>query len=189
VLLARNFNPSIASKEWLYGKDILREVAVNFLHTPPLSVVETEAVSFVLDENRLQISLKNISPENIELLQKIAGSFVSCLPETPFSAAGFNYTYDISKEGSNLKGLSMPNNVKLKELFSESYELGVIVSFPFEEFIVRMSAPPTRDEATRIKVSFNFHSDCRNADEVRERLKLYSKTMERTEEIIKGISG
>ena len=142
VILARNYNPSIVSKEWLYQKNIVRETVTNFVHTPPLSLVETEGISFVLNENRLQISLKSVNPESIETLPKIATSFVSCLPETPFVAVGFNYGYYLAKGSSHIEALFSPNDAKLKELFSENYEIGGIVSFSFKDFIVRMSAPP-----------------------------------------------
>ena len=188
VILARNYNPSIVSKEWLYEKNIVRETALNFVHTPPLSVVETERISFVLDENRLQIYLKKVTTENVESLPKIAASFVSCLPETPFVAVGFNYIYYIPKEGSRLETFFVSDDTKLKELFSENYEIGVIASFPFEEFVVRMSAPPAKGEVTRIMIDFNFHSDCRSAGEVKERLESHSKTIEKAEEILRGLS-
>ena len=188
VILARNYNPSIVSKEWLYEKNIVRETVTNFVHTPPLSVVETGQISFVLDENRLQISLKSITTENIETLPKIAAGFVSSLPETPFVAVGFNYSYNIPKESSRLRTLFALDDTKLKELFSENCQAGLIVSFPFREFFVRMSAPPAKDKATRITIDFNFHSDSRGADEVKKRLKLHSKTIEKTEEILGGLS-
>lgn len=188
VILARNYNPSIVSKEWLYEKNIVRETVTNFVHTPPLSVVETERISFVLDENRLQISLKSITTENIESLPKIAAGFVSCLPETPFVAVGFNYSYNIPKETSRLKTLFALDDTKLKELFSENCEVGLIVSFPFKAFIVRMSAPPAKGKATRITIDFNFHSDSRGADEVKKTLKLHPKTIEKTEEILRELS-
>jgi hypothetical protein len=188
VILARNYNPSIVSKEWLYEKNIVRETVTNFIHTPPLSVVETERVSLVLDESRLQVSLKTINPESIEALPKIVTTFVSCLPETPFVAVGFNYTYYIARENSRMKTLFALDDTKLKELFSENCEVGLIVSFPFEEFVVRMSAPPARDEDSRVTIDFNFHSECHGDDAVKERLNLHSKTLRRTEEILRGLS-
>ena len=188
VILARNYNPSIVSKEWLYEKNIVSETVTNFVHTPPLSVVETERISFVLDENRLQISLKSIATESIESLPKIAAAFVSCLPETPFVAVGFNYSYNIPKETSRFKTLFTLDDTKVRELFSEACEVGLIVSFPFKAFIGRMSAPPARGKATRITIDFNFHSDSRGADEVKRRLKLYPETIEKTEEILRGVS-
>ena len=188
VILARNYNPSIVSKEWLYDKNIVRETVTNFVHTPPLSVVETERISFVVDENRLQISLKNITTDSIESLPKIAAGFVSCLPETPFVAVGFNYSYSIPKETSRLKTLFALDDTKLRELFSENYEVGLIVSFPFKAFIVRMTAPPIIGKITRITMDFNFHSDSHGADEVKKRLKLHPETIEKTEEILRGLS-
>jgi len=188
VVLARNYNPSIVSKEWLYEKSIVKEAVTSFIHTPPLSVVETQQISFVLDENRLQISLKNITTENMEILPKISADFASYLPETPFVAVGFNYKYHISKENSLLETLFHPDDARLKALFSENYEVGQIVSFAFEEFVVRMSAPPAKDGATMVTVELNFHSDCRGVDEVRERLGLHRVTTGKAEEILRGIS-
>lgn len=190
VILAMNYNPSIVSKEWLYERNIVRETVTNFVHTPPLSVVETDRISFVLDENRLQISLKSITTDGIESLPKIAGDFVSSLPETPFVAVGFNYSYSIPKKTSRLKTLFSLDDAKLKELFSENYDVGLIVSFPFKTFIVRMTAPPplTRGKITRITMDFNFHSDSRGADEVKKMLKLHPETVKKSEEILRGLS-
>ena len=160
----------------------------SFVHTPPLSVVETEQISFVLDENRLQISLKNVTAENIEVLPKVAIDFVSCLPETPFVAVGFNYKYHLPKQNSLLETLFQTDDAKVTALFAENYEVGQIVSFAFEEFVVRMSAPPAKDETTRITVELNFHSDCRGVDQVKKRLELHRVTVEKAEEILKGLS-
>jgi len=189
VILARNYNPSIASKEWLYEKSIIKDTVINFAHTPPFSLVETERISFVLDENRLQISLKTITPEGIELLPKIATGFVSCLPETPFVAVGFNYSFHSQKESTHLEALFAPNDAKLKELFAEDYEIGGMVCFHFKEFIVTMSAPPVKGETTKVAINFNFHSETRGANEVKERLKLHPQTIERAEGILGGLSG
>lgn len=136
VILARNYDPSIVSKEWLYKKNILRETVTNFVHTPPFSLIETDRISFVLDESRLQMSLKSITAENIEALPQIATEFVSCLPETLFVAVAFNYSFHISAKSTHLEALFVPNDAKLKQLFSEKYEIGGIVSFPFKQFIV-----------------------------------------------------
>jgi hypothetical protein len=188
VVLARNYNPSIVSKEWLYQKNIVRETVKNFIHTPPLSVVETERISLVLDENRLQVSLKSITAENVASLPKIVAGFVSLLPETPFVAVGFNYTYSIAKEDGQLKTLLRIDDTKLKKLFPGSYEVGLMVSFSFKPFVVRVTAPPAIGKVIRTPIDFNFHSDARGADEVKKRLELYSKATEKTEEILRGLS-
>ena len=188
VVLARNYNPSIVSKEWLYEKSIVKEAVTSFIHTPPLSVVEAEQISFILDENRFQISLKGATTENIGVLPKIAIDFVSYLPETPFVAVGFNYKYHMQKENSLLKKLFQPDDSRLRSLFSENYDVGQIVSFAFGEFVVRMSAPPEKDESAKVIVELNFHSDCRGVDEVKERLGMHRVTMKKAEEILRGLS-
>lgn len=188
VILARNYNPSIVSKEWLYEKDIVRETVRNFVHTPVLSLIETERISIVIEEERLQISLKSISYENIDALPRIATEFVSALPETPYVGLGFNYHYRIPKANSQLEALFSPNDSKLKELFSEDYETGQQVFFRFKGFTVRMSATPKREEDEKLSIGFNFHSDTPGAKKVIERLKLYANTKEKAEEILRGMS-
>jgi len=188
VILARNYNPSIVSKEWLYNKNIIIEEAMNFVHTPVFSLVETEHISFILNDDRLQISLKRISPENIEGLPKIACKFVSALPETPYSAVGFNYRYHIPQVSFQMEVLFSPNDIKLKELFAEDYKLGGVVLFKFKDFVVRMNATPVRGENARIAIDFNFHCDCHNAEEVKERIELYSDITDRTKDILNNLS-
>ncbi|MFQ5924921.1 MAG: hypothetical protein ACE5IE_02870 [Dehalococcoidia bacterium] len=187
VILARNYNPSIVSKEWLYEKNIVREPVGNFVHTPVFSLIETDRISFVLSEDRLQISLRSITPENVEALPRLATEFVSCLPETPYVAVGFNYNYRVPKASSQLEMLFSPNEVKLKELFSEDYEIGEQVFFRFKEFIVGMTAAPVRGEMA-LAMNFNFHSDAPGAEQVKQRLELYAQTKEKAEEILKGVS-
>lgn len=188
VILAKNYNPSIVSKEWLYEKNIVRETARNFVYTPVFSLIETERISLVLTEDKLQISLRNISPENIESLPGIAIKFVSDLPETPYTAVGFNYDYHAPKASSHLEALFSPDEAKLRELFSRDYEIGGAVLFQFKEFTARMSAIPARGKSAKMAIHFNFHSDSPGAKEVKERLKLHSQTREKAEEILRGLS-
>lgn len=188
VILARNYNPSIVSKEWLYEKNIIRETVNNFVHTPLLSHVETAQISLILDENRLQLSLKNVSTQNIEVLTKIATDFISCLPETPYIGLGFNYRYNMPKRNDRLKELFSPDNAKLRLLFSGDYHVGFIISFTFKRFITRISVPPVGEKVTSIVLDLNYHSDCRGAKAIKERLKLHPTTLEKTEEILKELT-
>ena len=187
VILAKSYNPSIVSKEWLYEKNIVREAVRNFVHTPVFSLIETERISLVLAEDRLQISLRNISPENTESLPDIATKFVSHLPETPYTAVGFNYDYHGPKASTYIEALFSPDEAKLRELFSHDYEIGMTVLFQFKEFIARMSATPLGGENAKTAIHFNFHSDSPGAEKVKERLKLHSQAVERAEEILRRL--
>lgn len=188
VVLARNYNPSIVSKEWLYSKNIIKETVDNFVHTPVLSVIETTLATIILEEGRFQISLKHTSPENIDALSKIATKFVMALPETPYVATGFNHNYHIFRKDIKTGKISKPNYAKLKELFGENYDIGQLVYFQFREFVVRMSIAPTKGDADKLAASFNFHSDVAGVEAIVERLSLHTATVERTQEILKELS-
>ena len=105
VILAKNHNPSIVSKEWLVQKKIIEEPVVSFVHTPAFSVVEADNFRLVVDPDRLQISVKNFDPKNIENLPKITDNYVNQLPETPYTAIGFNYSYRVATEKRDLKDI------------------------------------------------------------------------------------
>ncbi len=187
VILARNYNPSIVSKEWLFEKNIITEAVSNFAHNPAVSLVETNQFSFILDENRLQIALKSITAGNIEILSRVTKDFVTSLPETPYTAVGFNYRYRLPKEKNQLKSWFNPDYDKLKGIFSGECEVGFIISFTFEGFLIRISAPPTKSEDTNIILDINSHTDCRSFQAVLDRLSLHHNNMEKIESILMEI--
>jgi hypothetical protein len=188
VVLARSFNPSIISKEWLYNKNIIKDSIKNFVHTPVLSFVETDVLSLVVESERSQINLKNTSTENIETLAKITEKLVSNLPETPYISVGFNYDFLLLKTASKLGGLFNPNYSKIKELFSDDYEIGQQIIFRFKDFIVTMITTPNKADKTKIVVSFNFHSDVSGSGQLIERLKEHTDIMEKAQVILDGVS-
>lgn len=188
VILARNYNTSIVSKEWLYEKKIINEAVTNFIHSPVLSVVETGLLNLVVDENRLQISIKNVNNSSMKRLPKVAGSFVSMLPETPYIATGYNFKYRIEEEYYHLKEWFSPDDRKFKEIFSDAYTVGLIISFQFESFTARMTTPPIVSKDKDVLLDINFHSVCKNAEEVLDRLNQHNKTREKAESILTEIS-
>ena len=185
VVLARNYNPSIVSKDWLQRKGIITEAVSNFVHTPPFSLIETEQIALTVEEERLQISLKVMNEDNIERLPRIVERFVLSLPETPYVATGFNYSYRLPKEASKLAAFLTPNDTKLREVFSGEYEVGMAVVFRFKDCRVRVTMSPPRDAS--VVVDFNFHSNTPDSALVLERLKSHHQTREEAERILKEL--
>jgi hypothetical protein len=187
VILATHHNPSIASKEWLKQRRIIEENISKFVHAPVFSLVETDNFTFLVDTTRLQLSVKNISPENIENLPKIAERYISQLPETPYTAIGFNYTYSITPEAGSLKVIFSPNDKKFKELFSENYQLGGTIRFKFEGFIVKLNFQPPFLPDEKLNADFNFHFDSKNIEAIKKKLRMYPENKKKAEEILGGL--
>lgn len=187
VILASNYNPSIVSKEWLYQKGIFTKTVRNFVHTPVFALVESENFSLVVDEERLQITVRKVTQDSLNALASIAEKFVDILPETPYKSIGLNYRYTFPREGYDLHAVLSPNDTKLTELLSSTYELGATIMFEFEKFIVTFTVLPSLVKEQQIRMSFNFHSNTANVGEVKERLSSQMRTLEKMETIIRGL--
>jgi hypothetical protein len=187
VLLASNYNPSIVSKEWLYQKGIFTESVDNFMHTPVLALIENENFGFVVDEQRLQISIKRVTQDNLTKSNAMARKFIDILPETPYKAVGLNYRYTVTEESCNLGELLSPKSAKLKAIFAPNYELGSMMVFSFEQFVATFTATPSLTEEQPVRIAFNFHANVVNVDEVRARIALQTKTLQKAESIIQEL--
>lgn len=188
VIPASNYNPSIVSKEWLYQRGVFTETVKNFVHTPVFALVESEDFTLTVDEQRLQLTVKKVTEDNLNASGGIVERFVDVLPETPYKAVGLNYHYNFSREKCDLRTILTPNNTKLSELLSPTYELGATIMFEFEKFIVTFTVSPSLSKEQQIRIRFNFHSDTANVNEVKESLSLQMRTIEKAETIIQGLS-
>jgi hypothetical protein len=188
VILASNYNPSIVSKEWLYQKGIFTETVRNFVHTPVFALVESEDFSLVVDEERLQITVRKMTQDSLNALVSIAEKFIDILPETPYKGMGLNYRYTFPRKGYDLHTILSPNDAKLSELLSPTYELGATVVFEFERFVVTFTVSPSLVKEQQIRMRFNFHSNTANVGEVKERLSSQMRTLEKMQTIIQGLS-
>lgn len=187
VILASNYNPSIVSKEWLYQRGIFTETVTNFLHTPVFALVESSDFVLMVDEGRLQFTIKKVTQDNLRVSSGVAEKFVEILPETPYKSIGLNYHYVIPRERSDLYTILSPNEAKLRELLSPTYELGATVVFEFNRFIVTFRISPSWGMENQIRMSFNFHSDTANVGEVKARLSSQMRTLEKAEAVIQGV--
>lgn len=185
VVLASNYNPSIVSKEWLYQKGIFTQTVDNFVHTPILALVENQEFGFVVDEQKLQLVVKRVTQDSLTNSAGMARKFVDILPETPYKAVGFNYRYSLAENVCNLRTLFASKQSKLKTLFSQDYQLGAMVVFSFENFVVTFTATPSLTKEQPIRIAFNFHANVVNVEEVRARISLQPTTLQKAESVIK----
>jgi len=187
VILASNYNPSIVSKDWLYGKGIFTEPVTNFVHTPVFSLVESDLLSLTVDEQRLQVVAKRVTEDNLNASADIGRKFVETLAETPYKAIGLNYHYNVPREGYDLAPILSPNDGKLREMLSSTYGLGAVLVFEFERFVVNFTIKPSFGKDQRVLMSFNFHSDTASASEVKEGLDAQARTLGKAETIMREL--
>lgn len=184
LVLASNYNPSIVSKEWLYKKKISIGDVSNFVHTPVFSMVENEKFSLVVDERRLQIVVKQINEENIGLAYKIVGQLAAALPETPYKALALNFNYITPKEKCDLGRIFVTDKDKITNLFSNRYELGTVVIFEYQKFIVNFSVVPSLVQ-NKVRLVFNFRSEVTDTNEIEDRLIMQDVVLKKAEDIVK----
>lgn len=185
VVLANSYNPSIVSRDWVLSRQLLGEPIGDFVHTPAFSFIENNNFSLAVHMDRLQLSVKKPTLENIKLMPQIIKKFFTLLPETPYRAMGFNFTYELQVENDFLKDILSPNEQGIKKLFSAKYELGAIVSFEFKSFIVRVNISPVRQKGKVRTINFNFHTGIHEIEEARGKLNLYEKALQKTERIFR----
>ncbi len=186
VVLASSFNPSIISKDWMTSNQLVEEPISDFVHTPVFSLVENKDFQLAVDRDRLQLSVKKPVQRNINLIVGTIKKFFSLLPETPYSAMGFNFAFRIPMKIHFLEKIFTPKEQTIKKLFSSNYGLGVVVLFKFRSFAVRVNVSPPTPRNEFQTVNFNFHSSIRNGQEGKRKSDLYGVILERAERILKN---
>lgn len=180
VILAKSHNPTIVSRDWVIKKGVLEEPIINFIHTPPFSMVENNDLRIHVDSDRMQIIVKRVEQDIIDKLPVIIKNYVNSLPETPYTAIGFNFSYREITE-KNLGSIFSPDVEKFRKAFSEDYRVGGIIRFSFDDFIVMMNLRPDEN----VIAKFNFHTDIKKGSgEIIEKLKSYHGAMRKAEEVL-----
>lgn len=187
VILASNCNPSIVSKEWLRRKRVFTDTVRNFVHTPVLSLVESDQFRLMVDESRLQFTVRKVTQDNLSALTTIPQRFVKALPETPYTAVGLNYSYMFPGQRCDLDTILAPKRERLGELLAPTYQLGATVVFAFEKFVATLTISPPFGKQTQTRIQLNFHSNVLSLSEVEDALSLQTKAFEKAESIVQGV--
>ena len=188
VVLARNYNPSIVSREWLQRKGVLTGPVINFVHSPPLSLVEGEQLSLLLDENRLQVVLKQPTADNLDRLAESVDRFIDALPETPYTAIGLNFRFSVRASRLDQSAILTPKKAKLRQLFGSGYQVGSRITFAHDRFRVTAQIPAEGGTEEVKYISFNFHAGVTDAAEARQMIAEHRTMLTRAESILAGVA-
>ncbi|MCR3884901.1 MAG: hypothetical protein NUK54_11090 [Methanothrix sp.] len=159
VILASAHNPSIMSPEWIEKNKLLDEKYINYVNTPQFSVFESETYNITIDQQRLQISLKNLRSDQ-KSLAKIGAKYLELLPHIPYSALGLNFIWSaqiapgetMPEFNININDLNISNNFQDYEL-----ELGCIVKAKKDRYLLNLSIKPSGEN--KLIFNFNYHFD------------------------------
>jgi hypothetical protein len=188
VILARNFNPTIASKEWLLAKKIISGPVANFVHVPNLSMVEAQGATLILDESRLQLTSRQPEAPSLAKLAAASRRFVRALPHTPYTALGFNLRFAMSTARLDLGALGQPKARSLARIFGDNCHVGYKITFLHEGFRVTVDIPPLTNGSEPARVALNFHADVASADEAIERISRQGEVLAKAENIMRGVA-
>lgn len=184
VVLAQFHNPSIVSKEWLHSKGIIEEDVVNFVHTPPFSVVETTGHSLVVETGKWQLVQKNPRKSRLKTLSTICKRYIEALPETPYGAIGLNFAFE-AVEGGTAKEEFLPNRDSFEPLLGSRVERGLKAMFESDPFRVTLEVRPSFEG--RVHVIFNFHRDVEGATQILSTLRRVSSSFDKANSITEDL--
>ena len=178
VILASNHDPRIVTKDWLNQKKILTEESINYIHTPGFSLVETGNYTLQIDQQQLNIGLKNFNENILSPLPVIACKYVEALPEIPYRAVGLNSNWIVQLERPNvLKEIFVAKPKRLDAIFHEGiYNIGGIVIYEYDPFRLQLTVSPEREN--NVSLAFNYHSDVSGAAELSETISHFTKVTE-----------
>ncbi len=174
VVVAKNHNPAIPSKEWLAQKGVIKGQPVRSINTPVFSACETKEISLHVDENRLQIALSSPSATSLRDLSDAISSYVTALPETPYIAAGINLMWRvITGEGqqdvrrSFAEALGAPFDFLEENIGTQEILYGVNLRFTRDGVVLSMRLVPHQVEK-QAEITFNFHKELELEDKPRQ---------------------
>ena len=167
VILANSHNPSILSAEWLDKYSIMPGATLK-IQVPDVSIMETNSINMIADQNRLQFVVKEFSEEGIKQCQIAAIKYFETLPHLPYQAIGYNFHYFLAE-----RSLPLPINTKLADkdlaelLGVKLTSQGLLVYWQDQEAQCRLSLEAGQYKDKVPEIIFNFHfepiSDCAEA--------------------------
>lgn len=164
IVLANNHNPAISTKDWLIKKKIFSQDEVReFLNTPVISVFDGKNFFFQVDEKKLQLDVKQVKRFEIKDLSNKIKMYIDSLPETPYSAIGFNLLRTYQPSTSEEKIINQIKNDFCKDiekigkkLGDKEFLYGNTFIINYDNIRITIQIKPNIGKESFV-LSFNFH--------------------------------
>ena len=190
VILASAHNPSIISPQWLKDKSLIAEEPDHFVHTPDFSLFESESYLLVVDNQRMQITVKKQDTTTLESLANVASGYVKALPHIPYKALGLNFVWSIEVgNGEELPkiGLSI-NKSDLLSVF-EGYEVdcGGIIYARKELYVLKVVVEPQGANTLIHNFNYNHELEGMSVEAIVKLINNFSIIKENSSSVVKGL--
>ena len=171
VIVAKQFNPSIIDRHWLVKNEILTEADFKegCVFIPVLSQVRTQQFDLIVLPEQLQFSPASDLTKPAEVVSHKLGQIIDKLPETPYSAAGINFMWQLSPpEGDTrivCRNLFFRHGSRLYDLFDrDDAQFGAYLSKDEMGCRLKLDIKPIivdkgEGKAQALNIAFNFHRD------------------------------
>jgi hypothetical protein len=182
VVVAQNFNPSVANQLWLVRNGVVPEgdFLPGCIFTDLLVQVRARRFSLLFTLEQFQFVPAPGEENPHALMQETIGRIVQTLPHTPYRALGLNFTWHLTQEGGNVAALSRRLFFAAgKPLFREfdvpdatfgAYLSRDLLGFRLKLDVKPVSVPPSTAAAQRLQLLYNFHADLPEGEDAVARL-------------------
>jgi len=159
------------SPEWLRAHQIVDETPENFVHTPVFSLFQSQNFQLMVEQQRLQFSLRIPNEMNLRRLQTATVQFLQILPHVPYTAVGLNFTWTALAEKSG-EGFELTKRLFLTEAMKTNLahlegdvKVGSILYNIAQGYRLRLLVEPQLTAEGHLSLDFNYHFDIHGAQE------------------------
>lgn len=190
VIIASAHNPSIISPQWLKDKSLIAEEPDHFVHTPDFSLFESESFLLVVDNQRMQITVKKQDAVALESLANVASGYVKALPHIPYKALGLNFVWGVEVgNGEELPKIEL--NINKSDLMSVfgGYEVGCggIIYARKEPYVLKVVIEPQGKTTLVHNFNYNHELEGRSVEDIVKLINNFLIIKEGSSSVVKGL--
>ena len=190
VILASAHNPSIMAPQWLKDKSLIVEEPTQFVHTPDFSLFESKSFLLVVDNQRMQITVKKQDDRSVESLANVASNYVKLLPHIPYKALGLNFVWSIEvDDGEELPKIEL--NINKSDLMSvfEGHEIecGGIIYARKEPYMLKVVIELRGEDVIVHNFNYNHELEGMSVEDIVKLINNFLTMKEDSSSIVKGL--
>lgn len=177
VVVANQVNPTIFTPAWLGRQDLvpLDTIEPGAIVAPQVVQIQTADFHLMVLPDRIQLTPKCEHGRQGEVVRRIMGGIVERLPETPYFAAGINFTYHVRPAvhfAQRDRELFGRENAVARFFADENARFGSYYSQDYLDCRLKLEIKPAHHVENRadefFAFSFNFHRPIHRETAVQE---------------------